>query len=65
MTEFPKPNLFVVWLSWRGKDPGLKTILLNSHMDVVPVEPVIRKLMTKRLITLANWLKSNTISVLY
>ncbi len=24
---------------WRGSDPSLKPILLNAHMDVVPVEP--------------------------
>jgi carboxypeptidase PM20D1 len=25
--------------TWRGKDPGLKPILLYAHYDVVPVEP--------------------------
>ena len=38
--DFPKPNEFAVWLTWKGTDPSLKTILLNSHIDVVPVEPV-------------------------
>ncbi|KAJ7290863.1 hypothetical protein O6H91_Y294900 [Diphasiastrum complanatum] len=28
----------VVLLTWRGQDPSLPSILLNSHMDVVPVE---------------------------
>lgn len=27
----------VVILTWCGTDPGKKSILLNSHMDVVPV----------------------------
>ena len=28
----------VVVLTWKGKDPSLPTILLNSHVDVVPAE---------------------------
>lgn len=40
IVEFPKPNEFAVWLTWKGKDPSLKSILLNSHIDVVPVEEV-------------------------
>lgn len=31
------PNLPVVVLSWQGADPALPSIMLNSHMDVVPV----------------------------
>jgi len=38
IVEFPKPNEFAVWLTWKGKDPSLKSILLNSHIDVVPVD---------------------------
>jgi len=35
------PNEFAIWLTWTGLEPSLKSILLNSHMDVVPViEPV-------------------------
>lgn len=29
----------LVLLKWPGKDPTLQSILLNSHTDVVPVEP--------------------------
>jgi len=39
IVEFPKPEEFAVWLTWKGTDPTLKSILLNSHIDVVPVEP--------------------------
>jgi len=39
IVEFPKPDEFAVWLTWKGSDPSLKSILLNSHIDVVPVEP--------------------------
>ncbi|XP_078270464.1 aminoacylase-1-like isoform X2 [Rhinoraja longicauda] len=31
------PGLRILILSWEGTDPKLKSILLNSHMDVVPV----------------------------
>jgi aminoacylase len=40
IVEFPKPNEFAVWITWQGQDPSLKSILLNSHIDVVPVDPV-------------------------
>jgi len=33
-TDFERPILIA---SWIGKEPSLPTILLNSHMDVVPV----------------------------
>ncbi|XP_072026052.1 aminoacylase-1-like isoform X2 [Amphiura filiformis] len=33
------PKNPVVVISWEGKDPSLKSIILNSHMDVVPVFP--------------------------
>uniref|UniRef100_A0A1B6LLK0 N-acyl-aliphatic-L-amino acid amidohydrolase n=1 Tax=Graphocephala atropunctata TaxID=36148 RepID=A0A1B6LLK0_9HEMI len=33
---FKKP---VVLISWRGSHPGLRSVLLSSHMDVVPVYP--------------------------
>lgn len=29
----------MVVLSWQGTDPALPSIMLNSHMDVVPVDP--------------------------
>lgn len=38
--EFPPPCEFVVWLTWPGKTPALSSILLNSHIDVVPVDEV-------------------------
>lgn len=31
------PDKPVVILTWLGKDPQLPSLLLNSHMDVVPV----------------------------
>ncbi|XP_058797117.1 aminoacylase-1 [Phymastichus coffea] len=31
------PKKPIVVLTWKGTDPSLPTILLNSHMDVVPV----------------------------
>jgi len=27
-------------MSWEGKNPKLPSVLLNSHIDVVPVFPV-------------------------
>lgn len=30
---------FSLLYTWQGNDPSLKPILLNAHMDVVPVEP--------------------------
>lgn len=32
------PTKPVVILTWQGTDPTLESILLNSHMDVVPVD---------------------------
>ncbi|KAL3268280.1 hypothetical protein HHI36_007401 [Cryptolaemus montrouzieri] len=34
---YVKPNKPVVILTWLGKKPELPSLLLNSHMDVVPV----------------------------
>ncbi|KAF2904641.1 hypothetical protein ILUMI_01525 [Ignelater luminosus] len=31
------PKKPVVWLTWVGQEPEIPSILLNSHMDVVPV----------------------------
>lgn len=31
----------IVILTWEGTQPELKSIILNSHMDVVPVFEVI------------------------
>nr|BAN21243.1 aminoacylase, putative [Riptortus pedestris] len=36
---YPMPNKPVVVITWEGTDPKLPSILLNSHMDVVPVFP--------------------------
>lgn len=37
LTEiFPKNPILV--MKWQGSDPTLRSIMLNSHMDVVPVE---------------------------
>lgn len=30
----------IVVLTWEGSEPNLPSVLLNSHMDVVPVFPV-------------------------
>lgn len=30
----------VIVISWIGEDPSLPSIMLNSHMDVVPAEKV-------------------------
>jgi len=35
-----KPDKPVFVMSWEGKNPKLTSVLLNSHMDVVPVYPV-------------------------
>lgn len=32
-----KPQKPIVIISWIGKEPQIQSILLNSHMDVVPV----------------------------
>lgn len=32
-----RPNKPVVILTWQGTEPALPSIILNSHMDVVPV----------------------------
>ena len=36
----PAPGKPVVIMTWAGQVSDLPTILLNSHMDVVPVFPV-------------------------
>lgn len=33
------PGKPIVLMTWRGRDPSLQSILLNSHTDVVPVFP--------------------------
>ena len=35
-----KPDKPVFLMSWEGKNPKLPSVLLNSHIDVVPVFPV-------------------------
>lgn len=49
MSKFVKGKPVVI-MEWKGTDPHLKSILLNSHTDVVPVEPVSYKLTTVNLI---------------
>ena len=34
------PGKPIVVLTWEGSEPNLSSVLLNSHMDVVPVFPV-------------------------
>ncbi len=31
---------FALWLTWHGSDPSLKSVLFNSHMDVVAIQEV-------------------------
>lgn len=39
--RFQPPNEFAVVITWEGsKGKNLKSILLNSHIDVVPVDEV-------------------------
>ena len=33
------PDKPILILTWRGSDPSLSSLMLNSHMDVVPVFP--------------------------
>ena len=35
-----KPDKPVFVMTWEGKNPKLASVLLNSHIDVVPVFPV-------------------------
>lgn len=32
-------NEFALWMTWSGTNPELKSILFNTHMDVVPADP--------------------------
>lgn len=32
-----KPSIPIVVITWKGREPALPSILLNSHTDVVPV----------------------------
>ena len=34
------PGKPIVVLTWEGSEPNLPSVMLNSHMDVVPVYPV-------------------------
>ncbi len=34
----PIPKNPVLVMRWQGSDPSLRAVMLNSHMDVVPVE---------------------------
>lgn len=38
LVAFPPPAQFVIILTWVGTDQNLPRVLLNSHIDVVPVE---------------------------
>jgi aminoacylase len=38
MVNFTKEKEFAIWLTWNGTNPTLKSILINSHMDVVAVD---------------------------
>ncbi|CAL8079875.1 unnamed protein product [Orchesella dallaii] len=39
LLDLGEPNRFALWMTWNGSDPSLKSVLLNSHMDVVAAEP--------------------------
>ena len=34
--------LDIVVMTWKGYQPSLPSIVLNSHTDVVPIYPVIK-----------------------
>lgn len=56
--EIKKP---IVILSLIGNNPELPSVLLNSHMDVVPVDPVSKFFLSNnkyRIILLYEMLKS-------
>lgn len=38
--HFDPPPGFAVWLTWKGSEPQLESVMFNSHMDVVPVDIV-------------------------
>jgi aminoacylase len=38
IVRFQPPEEFAIYATWRGSDPSLKSIMLNSHIDVVPVD---------------------------
>lgn len=39
--DFDPPGLFIIRLKWPGSDPMERSsLLLNSHIDVVPVDSV-------------------------
>lgn len=37
--DLEDPAEFAFWMTWEGSDPSLKSVLFNSHMDVVAVDP--------------------------
>lgn len=37
------PGRVVTILTWTGTNPALKSVLLNSHTDVVPVYQVLQE----------------------
>lgn len=42
----PPEHSFSVWMTWNGTNPQLKSILIDSHMDVVAVDEVVKKFST-------------------
>lgn len=36
----PYHDGYALWLTWPGRNPALKSILINTHMDVVAVDEV-------------------------
>lgn len=40
VVQMEPPALFAFILTWTGSDPCLPSVMINSHMDVVAVEPV-------------------------
>ncbi|OXA53713.1 Aminoacylase-1A [Folsomia candida] len=37
--KFKQNGSFAMWLTWLGRYPGLKSIIFDSHMDTVAVDP--------------------------
>jgi acetylornithine deacetylase/succinyl-diaminopimelate desuccinylase-like protein len=41
--KLPPPGETVAWITWPGTDVSATSIMLNSHMDVVPADEVSTK----------------------
>jgi hypothetical protein len=60
---FVVPGKPIVVLTWEGSEPALPSVLLNSHMDVVPVFPVSSALIRTRLLVVVSQGVKNEITL--